>query len=285
MTILIAVLVLSASSALYFQPHLMFHPVAIPQDYKFNFDLPFEEKFISYGEDSSSKSEKQIHALLFSIPSPKCRLLYFHGNGSSLDTWGLVGEELAQKLKCQVLIIDYPGFGKSSQSVPSSEKELFQSSRAALDFFIKETQNTSTEKLPLVLYGRSLGTGMVTWLALEPSVRAIILEAPYLSIKAMAGLMVPIVPSFMVRYDIDNKKNLQALKESETSEKPILLFHGTQDQLIPIAHAEELMTVVPQAQLVSIEGGDHNNLPIYPQYWAELLRFMSSLDGTSVTNP
>lgn len=276
MTILLAVLAVSVSSVFYFQPSLMFHPVEIPQDYVFQFATPFEEKFIPYG-----KKDRKIHALLFQPSKTDCRMLYFHGNGGSLNTWGLVGEELAVRLNCQVLIVDYPGFGKSSASVPSNEEDLNLSADAALSFFIQETATGSAAGKPLVLYGRSLGSGLATHLAANPEVKAIVLESPYTSIKAMAKLLVPIVPSFMVRYDIDNKKNLTSLAQSTNAQVPILIFHGTEDRVVPYSHSEELVQLMPSAKFITIEGGNHNNLPIYPQYWAELIRFMNGTVGMS----
>ncbi|MGZ3726130.1 MAG: alpha/beta hydrolase, partial [Pseudobdellovibrio sp.] len=80
--IIIAVVVLLSAGLFFFQSKILFHPVVLDKDYKFKFDLPFEEKFIKYSEN------KMIDAVLFKPSNPSVRILYIHGNAGSLMEWG-----------------------------------------------------------------------------------------------------------------------------------------------------------------------------------------------------
>lgn len=259
--IFIFLIFLLGVTALYiFQAKLIFFPVVLDKNYVFKFDTAFEEKFIYYGDPGDKQF---IHGLLFKPKQPIGRILYFHGNGSALDSWGPTAEELAQKLKCEILILDYPGFGKSSGSLATSEKALFESAEAALKEFISVTDAS----LPLILYGRSLGTGVASYLASKYAVQALVLETPYVSVKAMATERYTIAPAFLVRYDLDNQKNIKDLTV------PVLMIHGTEDSVIPYSQSQILHHNYPKIEFVTIEGGDHNNLYEYPQYWEAVENF------------
>jgi uncharacterized protein len=258
---LLVLIALGVAALFVFQSKLLFYPTVIDKKYIFKFDIPFEEKFIKYGDG------KEIHGLLFKPTQPVARILYFHGNGGALDSWGYLGAELSKQLNSEVLIVDYPGFGKSSSGLASSEVELYESAEAA----IKILQSNVDAPLPIILYGRSLGSGIASYLSNKIAVQALILETPYLSLKAMAEVVFPLVPTFLVRYDLDNQKNIKKLKI------PILIIHGTADTLIPFSHAQQLANESKQSSFIIIDGGGHNNLPDYPQYWVALKKFTEPL--------
>lgn len=243
-----------------FQSKLLFYPTKLAQDFVFKFALPHEEKFISYDNE-------KVHGLLFKAEKPKARILYFHGNGGALDSWGEVGVELSQKFSSDVLVMDYPGYGKSTGGLPKSEKELYQSAEAAFAEFVAVTDKS----LPIIIYGRSLGSAVASYLAAKNTVQALILETPYTSMKEMAEQVFPLVPSFLVRYDLDNTKNIKELNI------PILIIHGTQDAVVPFSQGQQLATQNSKAIFVTVQGGQHNDLSEYPTYWSSVEKFVQSL--------
>ncbi|MFZ3229943.1 MAG: alpha/beta fold hydrolase [Pseudobdellovibrio sp.] len=248
--------------ALFFnQAKLVFYPVHVDSKYVFNFKLSFEEKYISYG------SGKIIHGLLFKPENPIGRILYFHGNAGALDSWGYAAEEIAIRLNCQILIIDYPGFGKSTGGLASSEVALFDSAEAAFKVFEESTNS----KLPLIVYGRSLGSGIASHLAAKNKIQALILETPYISIKAMAKVIFPLLPSFFVRYNLNNQENINKLSI------PILILHGTADALIPFLQSAILSKENANIRLVAIAEGTHNNLSNFQIYWDSIQNFIQQL--------
>jgi pimeloyl-ACP methyl ester carboxylesterase len=259
---IIVVIIFLALAALYFLQHkLVFFPTSIDDSYKFQYSIRFEEKFIKYGEG------KVVHGILFYPGNPKVRILYFHGNGGALDSWGELGAELAQRLNAEVLMMDYPGYGKSGKDVPFSEAGLLTSGQAAFEE-MKKTQNAN---LPLIIFGRSLGTGIASYIAANNSVSALILETPYLSTKAMADVMFPFVPSFLLRYKLDNAANLAKVNV------PVLILHGTSDMVVPYDQGKKLAELNPKAQMISFPQGGHNDLSVFPDYWKSVEVFVSGV--------
>ena len=255
------VLVTVAVALLYFfQARLLFYPTKLATNLVFKFPIPHQEKFIAYDGEI-------LHTLLFKSSNPRARLIYFHGNGGALDSWGHVAVDLVQKLNVDVLIVDYPGYGKSSGSLPVSEQALYRSAEAAFAELLKSTDS----QLPLIVYGRSLGSAVASHLAAKPEVRALILETPYTSMKAMAKVVFPYVPSILVRYNLDNEINLRAVNV------PILILHGTNDNVVPYGQGKELHSQKATSEFVSIDGGSHNDLPEHALYWDAVINFVANL--------
>lgn len=247
--------VLGLGLAIYaLQEKLIFYPTPLSENYQFEFDGA-EELSIRHGSD-------QISALLFRGKDTSTDLIiYFHGNAEALNSWGYTGADLAQKTGLDVLIVDYPGYGKSTGKI-SSEKQLHQFAEVVYEEAAKQARGQ------IILYGRSLGSGLATRLASVKETKALILETPFLSGIAQGKSSFPLIPTFLIRYDFRNDQSIQKINA------PILIIHGTNDVIVPYEQAQALTQLAPQAQLVTVEGGSHNDLPTSKVYWDALLNFL-----------
>ena len=83
--------------------------------------------------------------------------------------------------------------------------------------------------------------------------------------------MFPLIPSFLLRIKLDNRDLSKANLDK------VLLIHGTQDQVIPFSHSKELNRLFPKVtELLIIEGGGHNDLPVFESYWEGLRRYLEA---------
>ena len=149
----------------------------------------------------------------------------------------------------EIWMPDYPGFGKSRGEL--TEKNLYQT--ASLTFKL------ANEKYPgdkIIIYGKSLGTGIASQLASVKNCRFLILETPYYSIPDLFSCYVPIYPTGIIsKYEIPTNKYLPKVKS------PVIIFHGTADEVIPYRCSVKLKSVLkPTDEFISIRGGRHNNL-------------------------
>jgi fermentation-respiration switch protein FrsA (DUF1100 family) len=154
-----------------------------------------------------------------------------------------------------VLLVGYRGFGINLGK--PSEEGLYADARAALSILDKEDER----ERPLILYGESLGTAVATAMAAELAsagtpVAALILEAPFPSVTAAARHHYPFVP---VKWLLKDHFN-QASRISKIL-APVLVFHGDQDQTIPIHLGKALFdrALMPK-QSKWFKGAGHNNL-------------------------
>jgi pimeloyl-ACP methyl ester carboxylesterase len=237
-------------ASLYFlQEKLLFLPTELPQDYQYEFAHPFEEVFLTPEDDVS------INAIHFKTEKPKGVILYFHGNAGDLSRWGTISEVFVDK-DYDVFIMDYRTYGKSKGKL--SEQAFYTDAQYCYDYLLKYY---SEEKI--TLYGRSLGTGISSFLASNNNPKQLILETPYYSVLDVAKHRFPILPvSSLLKYTFPSNEFIVDVK------CPITMFLGTNEGIVPYASAEKLKAVAPKdnTTFITIEGGSHNNLIEFDEY-------------------
>lgn len=213
---------ISICSLLYFyQERLLFFPEKLAKNHQFVFENEFEER------DIITHSGNSIHSLLFKRENSNGVIFYLHGNGGSLRSVGNVSEHFLP-LGYDVFVIDYPGYGKSSNAITSQE-ELFEDIQNIYDDLKKRY---SEDKI--VVVGYSIGTGIAAHLASNNNPSKLVLQAPYYSMIAVSQRNYPVIPTFILRYDLATN---EYLKECDM---PVYLFHGVDDQIIPVESSERL---------------------------------------------
>ena len=188
-------------------------------------------------------------------------LVYFHGNGGNLT--GLVSQFQAFKeLEVEVLAIDYRGFG-DSQGDPS-EEGLYLDGLAAFD----KAKELSPDK-KVVIYGRSLGGGVASYVATQRPADGLILESTFTSAKEVARFS----HGERGAEAIDAFDSLSRLADYQG---PTLIFHGTQDKTIPSRMSQQLHKAIPNSKLWLVEGATHNDLRkiAKDEYFTRLRQFL-----------
>lgn len=235
---------------LYFTQSLfIFHPKKLHGDYNFDFPIPFKEVNIPVTK------EKNISIVQFTVPDSarKGVVLYFHGNRENIKRYAKYAP-LFTKNQYEVWMIDYPGYGKSTGK--RSEKVLYED---ALTFYKMANSRFPAEKI--IIYGKSLGTGIASQLAMVRDCQRLILETPYYSMDALARHYFPIYPVMpLSKYSIPTHEYFEFIGE------PITIFHGTRDRVVPYKHSKWLLKKKPGVELITIEKGKHNNLVEFPVF-------------------
>lgn len=182
-------------------------------------------------------------------------LIFAHGNGELIDHWAEAFSPLVDR-GVGVMLVEYPGYGRSAGA--PTQKSITSAMISAYDFVAAEP---GVDEARVVAYGRSLGGGAACALARERPVAALVLESSFTSVRSMArrfGVPGPLV--------LDPFENLDVIRGLRA---PILVLHGEYDQIIPIAHGEELARV-SGTELVRMRCG-HNDCP---RPWREIGRFL-----------
>ncbi len=235
---------------LYFlQEKLIFLPSKLPADYSFSFEAPFEEFYLT------TKDGAKLNALHFKREDPAGVILYFHGNAGDLSRWGEVVQYFV-KLNYDVVVMDYRTYGKSTGSL--SESALLNDAELFYEYVSERFRN---EKI--VLYGRSLGSAMASYLVSKHSPSLLVLETPFYSLLDVAQDRFPILPmNSLLKYQFRSYEYLQA------SNCPILILHGDQDKVVPIHSAKKLFQSLEgkNAEFITILGGEHNNLSTFKSF-------------------
>ena len=233
---------------LYFnQERLIFPASTLPPDYQFRYDQRFEEIKVAVPGGS-------LDALLFRQDRPRGLVFYLHGNVGDLTTW-TTGLEFYRRTNYDLFIFDYRGYGKSTGRI-ESEAQLNADVRAAWNAVAPRYRD-----LPMVVFGRSLGTGLATHLATEVNPAMLVLVTPFSSLVDAAARQYPFAPAFLVKYPLRSDQLIGSVRS------PVLLVAGTQDLLTPLEDSEHLKALARSpAELLIVEGAGHNNIHQFPAY-------------------
>ena len=108
----------------------------------------------------------------------------------------------------------------------------------------------------VVLLGQSLGSGVACEMAKRGLGARVVLISPFTSVAAMARRVFPLLPfpAVFVRHRFDTQSKAAGIA------LPVLIIHGTEDEVVPFAMGEQLAHVFPRAQFVPVAGGQHNDL-------------------------
>lgn len=255
---LLFIYILGAVLLYAFQERFIFLDGDLPQDHAFVFNSKFREINLTT-EDGAN-----LNAIHFAAKSPKGIIIYFHGNRGDLTRWGGIVEDYV-KLNYDVLVMDYRGYGKSVGV--RSMRNLFNDAELFYQYAL-----TLYPENEVTIYGRSIGTGLASWLAGKHQPKRLILETPYYSLNSIAQRYYPIYPSKLaLRY------NFQSYKYLETAECPVYIFHGTDDSVVPYESGKRLHESLPkgQSEFITVEGGRHKNLVEFDTFNTELQRVLN----------
>jgi fermentation-respiration switch protein FrsA (DUF1100 family) len=112
---------------------------------------------------------------------------------------------------------------------------IVQDAMAAADWLAKETG------APQLYYGESLGSAVAMQLAQHIPPRAMIFEGAFDSAARMAQRRYPMFPSARLIRD-----RWDSLSLAPDCPAPVLMLHGGQDKIVPLAHAERLFAALPE---------------------------------------
>jgi fermentation-respiration switch protein FrsA (DUF1100 family) len=206
------------------------------------------------------------------LPNPRAAitLLFAHGNAEDLGHLAPWLEEL-RRAGFSVLAFDYRGYGASTGGPPTA-------SGATRDMEAVYQHAVRTLGIPpsrLVLYGRSVGSGPATDLAARLPVGGLVLESAFTSAFRVLT-RVALLP-------FDRYPNLRHLRRVRC---PVLVIHGTEDEVVPISHGRRLYEAARgPKQALWIEGAHHNDISLVGggRYWAALRELAASITGPPPT--
>lgn len=243
------------------QEKLLFVPDVLPADQPL-------AKAPDIHEVSVEVAGARLSALHLRLPDPKGVVFFLHGNAGSLANW-FVNPDYYRRVNFDLFMLDYRGFGKSTGRI-QSEAQLHADVRAAWSTIAAQYANRK-----VVVYGRSLGTGLAVRLGAEMSATRppdlTVLVSPYRSMVSLATEHFPWVPQAVVRYPLRTDALIGQVRG------PILIVHGERDTLIPPDHSESLKLLAPQVNLLRVPGAGHNDLQDFDMYLGALARALLAL--------
>ncbi len=260
--IIIVVLYLGICGLLYFnQDDLLFHPqptnlqeVATFMKTYPDFDtLAFQTKDgnRTYGFISKDIIKERLPLIL-----------YFGGNAEEVSHLADYKKYFPNTV---MVMVNYRGFGLSKGMI--SEKTMFDD---ALDVYDQMTSNPHIDAGKIIVIGRSIGTGVATYLSSQRKTAATILITPYENMIDVAFEKYPFVPiGLLIKHPFESDKYAQTITT------PVLSLISKNDEVIPKHHAYNLMKVWKGKTTVMEVDEDHNSIMNNETIWKKMEEFVN----------
>jgi abhydrolase domain-containing protein 17 len=215
------------------------------------------------------ETEDGAHIAVLLLPNDDARFTVVYSHGNAEDLGHLVPAlEALRDAGFAVIAYDYRGYGASTGGPPTAhgaERDIEAVYRFA-------TQTLGIAPGDIVLYGRSVGSGPATSLAAREQVGGLILEGAFTSAFVVVT-RVRILP-------FDRFRNIAHIRDVNA---PVLIVHGTRDEVIPVAHGRRLYHAANEPkQAFWVDGARHNDLTwvAAERYTDALRRFEALLEAT-----
>jgi len=196
----------------------------------------------------STPDGETLFALHRTVPDARATILFLHGNGDDIARYGFLAEALAAR-GYALLALSFRGYPGSTGT--PTEAGLLADGLAAFDWLTAQDGAP-----PIVLLGRSLGTGVAVHTAAERDAAALVLVSAYQSIAAVAARQYPYLPVAALIKD-----SYRADQWIGRVDEPKLFLHGDRDGLIPIDSGQALFAAASEPKTFVVEAGrGHNDI-------------------------
>ncbi len=243
----------------FFQDQLLFHPQlkTIAETSAFLEQHPDIDTVCLMMEDNtrisvflSKDSGNTKHALV----------IYFGGNAEEVSHLAEYKDHLKP---CMLALVNNRGFGRSTGK--PSEKSMFSD---ALTIFDQLKSRPEVDPKKIIIMGRSIGTGVATYLSAQRPVAATILITPYESMTAVAQEQYPFVPiGLLIKHPFQSERYAAGI------ETPVLALIAKNDAVIPPPHAYSLLKHWKGESSFLEVGADHNSIMNHETVWKKISEF------------
>jgi uncharacterized protein len=250
------------------EPRLAFYPIRGVQETPAAYGLAFTDVKIQTSDGET------LHGWWLEHPTPRGQVIFWHGNGGNLSLWLDVIAGVRRR-GFSVLAVDYRGYGASTGK--PGERGIYRDADAALQFFTQTLRKTG---VPVIYWGRSIGTAVAAHNTSRTAPDALVLESPFPELKAA------IASNPVLRFlSIFSSYRFPTSQLIESYDGPLLVIHGDADSIIPFSAGKKVFDRSRSVRktFTVIHGGDHNDLHLVNPdvYWKAIDEFTASLLGSS----
>jgi uncharacterized protein len=206
-----------------------------------------------------------VYALHVEAGQGEPTVVHFHGNGEQLGDQEWLAER-HQEAGLGFYAVEYPGYGMMREQGPPSEQGLYAAAEAALEYLHGEL---GVPRERTVLQGQSLGSGVAVEMAKRGHGERLVLISPYTSIPDVAARLFGWLPVRLLARD-----RFDTAAKAPGLELPVLIVHGTRDEVVPVDMGMTLGKLFPNTTLSILAGRTHTDVLDRPQVRQEVMDFV-----------
>lgn len=203
-------------------------------------------------------------------------VLLLHGHRGNRDQL-LVHAQYIVEAGYGALLIDFRNHGESEGAFTSMGYHETKDARAAYGFL--QAQDDIEQ---IVIWGHSMGGAVASRLMSEIHADGLFIDATFADFPSLVrfgaerrGAPARLIGNVLVSlYGLLSQTNFSEFRPMDYLagiETPVLLFHGRDDPVIPLAEAQRIAAVNPRIRLVVFEGAGHSDLyDLQPDRYREI---------------
>jgi len=189
-------------------------------------------------------------------------VLYFGGNAEEVSH---LADYKAYFPNSIMVLMNYRSFGLSQGKI--SEQTMFSD---ALEGYDKMISNPEVDAKNVIVVGRSIGTGVATYLSSQRKTSATVLITPYENMIDVAFEKYPFVPiSLLIKHRFESDKYAPNISS------PMLALISRNDQVIPKHHAYKLKEAWKGKTEALELNEDHNSIMNNEEVWKKIEGFVN----------
>jgi fermentation-respiration switch protein FrsA (DUF1100 family) len=260
-----AVAIIFLAGIRYIERHSIYFPMSGVATTPSSALMPYEDVYFRTSDG------KRLNGWFVPADGAGFTVLFCHGNAGNISH-RIEKISILHGLGQNVFVFDYRGYG-NSEGVPS-EAGLYKDALAAYNYLTRE------KKIPadrIILYGESIGSAVIIYLANRVSVRALITEESFTSIKEMACAAYPFIPSFIFSSSFDAVSKIRDIGCDK------LIIHSVNDEIVPFSMGKKLFDAARLPKKFLELQGSHNTafLDSEDRYREGIRSFLNSLEQRS----
>lgn len=203
-----------------------------------------------------------LNGWLVNIGQPGA-IIYFGGNAERIEN---MRDEFAQWFpQSSVYLVPYRGYG-ASEGVPN-EQALLSDALAVFDQVKARQPGVS-----ITVIGRSLGSGVASYVASQRPVAKLALITPFDSMARVAQSHYPWLPMRWLLQD-----RYESAQYLSNYNGPVLVIRAGKDEVIPAASTDRLIAAMKtKPQVIDFPHATHNSIDDAPALGKALIAFVAA---------
>lgn len=217
-------------------------------------EISHQEKILEINNDNET-----IKVIVLNEGKDKS-ILYFGGNSENVV---LNAKDYKNAFKdYTIYMLNYRGYGGSTGKI--SENNMYSDAQKLYDLIKFKHKEIN-------IIGRSIGTGVATYISSLNTINKLILITPYDSIENIVKDKFPVFPiSFILTEKFESIKRINNIKA------PILVFKAETDAIIPHSSTDNLIkTYKGSISEVIIKNTDHNDINFSSDFFSKSILFLN----------
>ena len=200
------------------------------------------------------KTEVTEQRIIIEHSNKKQILVYFHGNAETILTSREEATKISKCFSATVILVEYYGYYNSKSKKDPDILDICRDAERQLNEIKQEFSGSQ-----IILVGRSIGTGVVGYLASKNSYK-IILITPLAKINSEFFIPEDFkhIGALFKNYSPNFFDNIAVVKNLKS---PILIVAAIDDEILPIKHTNALVKANSKIEVIYVNSG-HNDFSL-----------------------